>query len=155
MGATARRVVTGVDDEGRSCVVSDGPAPVAGGFVELWATDGPVEQPLPPGALAEAIEPPPGGTWWRLFTIPPVAEMRERLAGATVPGIDRDGFHTTATVDYVTVLEGEVTLVLDRAQIALRAGDCVIQRGTRHAWRNHGDVPVRMMAMMLSARAPR
>lgn len=153
MGATTRRVVTGVDGEGRSFVVSDGPAPFEGGFVQLWATDGPLEEPLPAGELAEALEPPPGGTWWRLFTIPPAGEMDARLAQSSVPGIDRDGFHTTATVDYVSVLDGDVTLVLERGSVDLHRGDCVVQRGTRHAWRNRSEHPARMMAIMVSARA--
>jgi len=44
--------------------------------------------------------------------------------------------------------------VLDRDQVDLHPGDCVIQRGTRHAWHNFGDRPVHMMSVMLSARAP-
>jgi quercetin dioxygenase-like cupin family protein len=154
MGTTTRRVVTGVDADGKSQVVEDGPAPVEGGTVELWATDGPLVEPLPDGPLAVSIEPPPGGTWWRLVSIPPVEQLKAGLASWDIPGIDRDGFHTTATVDYITVLDGDVTLVLDRDHIDLHAGDCVIQHGSRHAWHNHGDRPVHMMAVMLSARAP-
>jgi naringenin degradation protein FdeH len=154
MSATTRRVVTGVDDDGTSHVVEDGPAPVEGGFVQLWETDGPLQQPLPDGPLADSIEPAPGGTWWRLVSIPPVEKLKAGLASWNTPGIDRDGFHTTATVDYITVLDGDVTLVLDRDHVDLHPGDCVIQRGTRHAWHNFGDRPVHMMSVMLSARAP-
>ena len=32
-------------------------------------------------------------------------------------------------------------------------GDCVVQNGTRHAWRNHGSVPARL-AVFLDRRAP-
>jgi hypothetical protein len=47
--------------------------------------------------------------------------------------------HTTDSIDYVMVVSGEVTLDLDDGeQTVLRAGDVVIQNGTRHAWRNHG-----------------
>ena len=152
MVAATRRVVTGIDGDGRSYVVSDGPAPLEGGFAQLWSTDGPLHEPLPAGPLAEALEPSPGGSWWRTFAIPPDAQMRERLAGSGMAGIDREGFHTTATVDYVAVLEGDVTLVLDTDAVELHAGDCVVQRGTRHAWHNHGERPARMMAVMLSAR---
>ncbi|MFT3796020.1 cupin domain-containing protein [Flavobacterium sp.] len=44
--------------------------------------------------------------------------------------------HRTQTVDYGIVLEGELTMVLDRGETTLRAGDIVIQRGTNHAWAN-------------------
>jgi uncharacterized cupin superfamily protein len=73
-------------------------------------------------------------------------------AAATMEGIQADGFHTTQTVDYVMVLEGEIALELDTGEVTLRPGDCVVQRGTRHAWRNRSGKPVKMMAVMLSTR---
>ncbi|MBV8949515.1 MAG: cupin domain-containing protein [Actinobacteria bacterium] len=147
---SVRRVVTGIDDEGKSYIARDEPAPFAGGFFELWSTDGPVPEPLPQGDLVTGLEPPPGGTWWRVFSLPPEAEMKGRLAGA-VPGIDPDGFHTTASVDYVLVLDGDITLKLDRGSVDLHTGDCVVQRATRHAWANQSDRPTRMMVVMVSS----
>jgi len=48
--------------------------------------------------------------------------------------------HTTPTVDYGIVLQGEIVLELDAGhRTRLSAGDVVIQNGTRHAWRNLGD----------------
>jgi hypothetical protein len=41
--------------------------------------------------------------------------MREQMASATshMKGVEADGFHATATVDFVMVLEGEIALELD------------------------------------------
>jgi carboxymethylenebutenolidase len=40
---------------------------------------------------------------------------------------------------YGIVLSGEIDLELDaHTEIHLKAGDCIIQNGTRHAWRNRG-----------------
>ncbi len=47
----------------------------------------------------------------------------------------------TQTVDLCLVLDGEVTLVLDKEEVHLKAGDTVVQRGTNHAWSNHSDRP--------------
>jgi uncharacterized cupin superfamily protein len=55
------------------------------------------------------------------------------------PGIDKDGFHTTRTVDFDCLIEGEITLILDDEQVRLEPGDCVVQQATRHAWKNEGD----------------
>ena len=101
------------------------------------------------------LEPPAGGSAWRVFTVPPDAQMREAMASAAadMEGIEADGMHTTQTIDYVMVLEGEISLELDTGEVLLKPGDCVVQRGTRHAWRNRNDVPVRMAAVMLSTRA--
>ena len=37
---------------------------------------------------------------------------------------------------------------LEDGEVDLHAGDCVVQRRTNHAWRNRGDTPVRVMAIM-------
>ena len=50
--------------------------------------------------------------------------------------------HTTDTVDIDVVISGEVDLELDDgSEVHLRPGDCVIQNGTRHAWRNRTSEP--------------
>jgi quercetin dioxygenase-like cupin family protein len=49
----------------------------------------------------------------------------------------------------VLVLDGPVELVLDDESVIVEPGDCVIQRGTNHAWRNHGDGPVRLVTFMI------
>ena len=50
----------------------------------------------------------------------------------------------TPTLDFCLVLEGEITLVLDTAEVHLKAGDTVVQRGTNHAWSNRSDRPCRI-----------
>ena len=41
------------------------------------------------------------------------------------------------TIDYGVVVRGEMTLELDDGKIVhLRQGDCIVQNGTRHRWRN-------------------
>ena len=49
------------------------------------------------------------------------------------------------------VLDGEVSLELDTGEVLLEPGDCIVQRGTRHAWRNRSDKPVKMMARTAGA----
>ena len=50
---------------------------------------------------------------------------------------DHPGMHTTDTVDFDVILSGEVVLELDDgAEVLLKAGDCGLQNGTRHAWHN-------------------
>ena len=41
--------------------------------------------------------------------------------------------HRTESIDYGIVLEGEITLILDRGETTVRAGGIVIKRGTNHA----------------------
>ena len=151
-----RRVVTGVDDEGRSVFLSDGAAFGGDSWAEVWITDpaAGIDAVVDPRLGTGVLEPPTGGTAWRVFEVPPDAEMRAAMDDAVgvMEGIEADGFHTTRTIDYVMVLEGEIALELDTGEVTLGPGDCVVQRGTRHAWRNRSDRPVRMMAVMLSTR---
>jgi quercetin dioxygenase-like cupin family protein len=48
--------------------------------------------------------------------------------------------HTTDSVDIILVLAGEITLELDDgAEKVCRAGDIIVQNGTRHRWHNNTD----------------
>jgi naringenin degradation protein FdeH len=57
--------------------------------------------------------------------------------------------HRTESVDYGVVLEGEIVLVLDDSEVALRQGDVVIQRGTNHAWANRSGQVTRMLFILV------
>lgn len=58
--------------------------------------------------------------------------------------------HQTPMIDFITVISAEADLRLDKGQeMHLKPGDCVVQRGTIHAWRNRGSVPCVMSAVLL------
>ena len=153
-----RRVVTGIDEQGRSTFLSDGEAFGGDRWGEVWVTDPAkgLDAVVDPQDGMMVLEPPAGGTAWRVFEVPPDAQMREAMKHAVgqIEGIEADGFHATKTIDYVMVLEGEISLELDTGEVTLHPGDCVVQRGTRHAWRNRNDHPVKMVAVMVSTRTP-
>lgn len=143
-----RRIVTGHDEAGASCVISAGELPPSH-LIELWRTDR--NERFGSEPIGDfVLEPPARGSCWRIVEVPPDAVTREYFKQG-LPGHDAEGFHCTDTVDYVFILEGEITLELDSGAVALRAGDYVVQRGTRHAWRNRGPASVRMLCAMLSA----
>ncbi len=140
-----RRVVTGHDDRGKSVAIIDDIAANAtsrrpGHDSRLvWTTDG--ETPPNRGnedAGARNIGRPPSGrgTVFRVLELQPDQELE---------------MHRTATIDYVVMIEGSMNLVLDDSEIALRPGDCLVQRGTNHAWRNTGDGPCRFAAVLVDA----
>jgi mannose-6-phosphate isomerase-like protein (cupin superfamily) len=62
------------------------------------------------------------------------------------------GMHKTPSVDYIILLSGEITLVLDEGEVDLKPFDAVVQRGTNHAWVNRGSEPALLMAVLVSAR---
>jgi len=61
--------------------------------------------------------------------------------------------HTTHTVDYAILLDGELWLELDDGEtVHLSAGDIVVQQATRHGWRNKGEHPATIAFVMLGAK---
>ena len=170
-----RRVVTGVDEQGRSVVISDSAvspltARAVPGYAwhRLWSFDEPPVVPNDGRAMhAPAHFPPPDGVRFIVFTVPPRAtapagsadpeamrELEEKFPGrAAHMENDQTGLHTTATIDLIYILSGEVSLELDDGkEVHLRAGDTVVQNGVRHAWRNYSDHPCSLVACILGVR---
>ena len=157
-----RRVVTGQTPDGNAVVASDTEVePILGDvpgteFCKLWGAD---KVPMFPDdgspQPAAAFVPPPGGFRFGLFTVPPtaLAPSESRDAGATPRAANHPGMHVSDTIDLEYVMSGEVWLELgDGHEVHLRPGDAVVQNGARHAWRNKGTEPCRMLVCMLGAR---
>jgi len=132
-----RRLVTVDDANGRSRALADGPAPAVRtdparpGFSStlIWYTDRtPARIDTAPLQAPYRETPPPGGSLCRIVCFPP--ETPSALF-----------FQKAQTLDFCLVLEGEITLVLDLDEVHLKAGDTVVQRGTRHAWSNRSAKP--------------
>ena len=60
--------------------------------------------------------------------------------------------HKTETVDYIILLKGDVTLVLDEEEVNLKPFDVVVQRGTNHAWVNIGKEPALLIAVLIDSK---
>ena len=60
--------------------------------------------------------------------------------------------HTTSSIDYVVVLKGRVTLLLDADEVELSPFEVVVQRGTNHYWLNYGAEPAFLLGVLLDAR---
>ena len=171
-----RRVVTGHNAEGKSVIISDDPSPhvlaLPGvedfALTNLWVTDGsPADNAGYPDAACRSVvlEPPPGGTIFRVVEFPSDKSLGEHFdrkavfdamsaSGAMDPDASRHpGMHKTATVDYAIVLSGEIYAVMDEGETLLRAGDTLVQRGTNHAWRNRSETPC-LVAFILVSTSP-
>jgi quercetin dioxygenase-like cupin family protein len=171
LAAQARRVVTGVDSEGRSTVVADGFTPsrvAAPAFTicDVWQTPS-----LPLGLTTEPVDgevsiyPPEGGFVFKVCTFPPDSELdfegeEYQASLGALQGADTfidesavSGMHVHETLDIVTVVSGELHIVLETGETLLRQGDSVVVRGVVHSWRNKTDKPVVLTSLMMSAKA--
>ncbi|MBO9376381.1 cupin [Sphingomonas histidinilytica] len=172
-----RRIVTG-ERNGRSTVLSDGPVGNTHDFVHVpgfrttlaWKADAVPTLPhdgADPVATVTSMVPDPHGSCLIIVRFPPdsvmmAADFDGAAAGEEqmrfLPGLaesfdpDGSGMHRTLTVDYDIILDGELWLELDDGELRhLKAGDVVIQNGTRHAWRNRSDRPATMAAVLIGA----
>jgi len=167
-----RRIVTIDDSRGASHAIVDEPSPdvrtdpARPGYAStrVWVTT--ASPPTVPKQYRDALllpqmmEPPAHGSLCRIMTIPPDASWRGKVGASQVAtffqamGAPRAStfssraphpyMQKTRTLDFCLILEGEVTLVLDTEEVALKAGDTVVQRGTNHAWSNRSDTPCRI-----------
>ncbi len=172
--AAGRRIVTGLDPDGKSIVIADEPRPLTGREAVLWQTDtnpASLGEPIFTVASPYTLEPAPGGTAIRYFRLPPKSEIDalspEELEARAAQGfavqnashcrVDTSlhpGMHKTRTVDYVVVLSGQVSLVLERCTVDLHPFDVVIQRGANHAWVNRLDEPALLLGILVDAAWP-
>jgi hypothetical protein len=157
-----RRIVV-IDENDKSRALVDGPSPdvrtdpARPGFssTRIWVTERTpcrlknVRESLD---AAHTLEPPAGGSVCRIVTFPPDASWMGKVAAKEVqsyfaamgsPGastfsasVPHPYMQKTRTLDFCLVIEGEITLVLDTAEVHLKAGETVVQRGTNHAWSN-------------------
>ena len=173
-----RRIVTGEKD-GRSVFLSDSTVPNTHNYVTVpgfqtalaWAT--PLTPVLPfdgiePTTDIKSVVPDPFGTRMMIVQFPPdsifesqkfnpegaAQEYAKHLPGlAEAFDTDGSGMHRTDSVDYDVITSGELWLELDDGEVRhLKAGDIVIQNGTRHAWRNRSSQPATMVAVLVGAK---
>jgi hypothetical protein len=173
-----RRIITGHASDGKAVFLADESTPRSHDFEHVpgfaaalvWGT-----APLPsihngqqdPTSGMASWVPPVGGANLMVITFPPESATMNPLfdpaaAGAetvaVLPGLAEQfeaanpGMHTTDTIDYGVLLEGELWLELDDGKETLvRRHDIVIQQGTRHAWRNRSDKPATMVFVLVGA----
>ena len=170
-----RRIITGHNKHGKSIITMDGPPARSigedvGGLFELWNTDGNDVNSSDDIDRADEdiiLSPTDGGTKFRYFQINPLPEgvpeaMMQEIAadafekiGAAHHRIDTSkhpAMHKTDTVDYIILLKGDVTLILDEEEIDLKPFDVVVQRGTNHAWVNNGNDPALLIAVLVDSK---
>jgi hypothetical protein len=168
-----RRVVTGHNAEGRSCFVIDAEAsavkemPSMPGLAltDLWVTNSAPADNTGDVDTADrdvVLEPPSGGTLFRIVEFPPDSAWRgdadskqafEAIgAGHATDDSNADPMmHKTATVDYLTILKGEIWAIVDEGEVCLKQGDVMVQRGTNHSWSVRTEEPCLVGVVLVSA----
>jgi quercetin dioxygenase-like cupin family protein len=150
MAFETRRIVTAHATNGKSTVGSDsvirsqpGSMQPAVSVANLW-----INETLPPAldgqdptAKPFPMLPSNAGAVFRILELQP----------GTAPHM-----HKTATIDYVVVTEGVLTMLLeDGTELTLKPHDVLVQRATVHGWANRSDKPCRFATVVIDASTAR
>jgi mannose-6-phosphate isomerase-like protein (cupin superfamily) len=173
LSESVRRVVTVNDKTGKAVVLFDGANPHRRERAHktitslMWVTD---QTPADMAGSADraareiGIQPPPGGSIFRVVEFPPTPPEVEKLdpsfmhsqIGGDAPKKGRPPrhplMHRTRSVDYAIIMQGEIDMLLDDSEIHMKAGDVLIQQGTNHAWVNRGKEPCRIAFILIDAK---
>lgn len=155
-----RRVVTGHNDSGNAVVKTDEVLSAVGRGVgalvtgcEIWSTD---RMPVDNSAEAESSQ--RAGFVYTDRNAELKSNNYVRTGGGVLLRIDEfqaghpPHRHRTATLDYGIVMSGEIDLDLENDEVVhLKAGDIVVERGTKHNWMNRSAAPCVILAVMIDA----
>jgi quercetin dioxygenase-like cupin family protein len=146
MALRVRRVITGHDGKGQAIVKIDEVAKhlftgrPGATACNIWTTEGfPVDNDGAEDAgQRKAGTTLPNGTIFRMIEFAPGVAARN---------------HRTDSIDYITVISGEIDMELDDSTVHLQAGDVMVQRGTIHNWVNRGTAPCVLTVVLIDARS--
>jgi mannose-6-phosphate isomerase-like protein (cupin superfamily) len=167
-----RRFVTGHNAAGKAIVMLNDYAPnvteIKGwpglGVTEVWVTD---EMPVDNhGAKDRSLrpmrhDPTPSGTIFRVVEIPPEGKMDPEVAFGHLGSHNKPSatdsakhptMHKTNSIDYLVVISGSMHMLMEEGEVELHAGDCIVQRGTNHAWVNRSGKPCLLAAVLIDAK---
>lgn len=145
MATGPRRIVNGLDADGRSTIIIDDRREIdypGGQFVWRCRTSpadnsGNVDAgagPFDPSCIHDRE-----GSSFAIFHFKPE------------DGLMGPGMHATDTIDYVVVLKGRIEFHCETGKVELAAGDVLVDRGVSHGWRAIGDEPAMTAVIMVPA----
>ncbi|CCL99041.1 uncharacterized protein FIBRA_01050 [Fibroporia radiculosa] len=150
---SARRVVTGHDQDGKSCVrhkddlvLNEGP-----GFPGVWVCSAWSTSSVPTNdnnTDLEGLSRPVEGDFGIVMHNGTNLITTDLAPGATAM------MHQTTSLDYNILVSGTLVLELtDGTEVTFSTpGDVIVQRGTNHAWKNPGPTWTRWASVLVSAK---
>ena len=174
---TVRRIVTGVNADGRARIVSDtqvepklAPSLPNVGLHYIWGADHKETVPTDGSESPWTGHFPPTDGYRVIISHvspglagrdAPLTAQEQAESAAKFPGLHDSfdesdaGMHVSVTVDVGVILSGLIDLELDDGHVVhLKTGDVVIQNGTRHKWSNAGDSQATIAFILLGAHGP-
>lgn len=171
-----KRVVVDINKDGKSFIQTEKATSVIKkpGFFhrgDLWCTkEMPVDNTIPGDRSQDLVtrDPFPCGVNFRALMMYPetgddkeqrIAENKDlhrRVQQKHMPSEEdyqrHPSMHRTDTVDFISVVSGEMYLMTDLDEVLMKPGDSVVIRGVNHAWSNRGTEPCLTIGGMVDAK---
>lgn len=149
MAIKMRRVVTGLNAEGRSRVLFDSMTEGLAGsssddmasYCILWKSE-----------EATASNEGDADQSHGQFDLDMISRNGSNFVAFEVaPGADPPLMHATNSLDYLIVLRGRIQMTLETETVALGVGDIIVDRGVLHGWTVIGDEPALLVGVTVKA----
>jgi mannose-6-phosphate isomerase-like protein (cupin superfamily) len=152
-----RRFVTGHNAAGKAIVMIDDHAPNATeikgwpglGVTEVWVND---EMPVA-GTIFRVVEIPPENAGTKIDPDAAFGHLGSTNKPSAKDSSKHPTMHKTNSIDYLVVISGSMHMMMEEGEVELHAGDCIVQRGTNHAWVNRSGKPCLLAAVLIDAKA--
>jgi len=107
-------------------------------------------QPCKNGSVFRVAEYPPDSIRFAKF------HRARHLAETGAPHAAQEksrhpGMHKTNSIDYAIVLSEKIYALMEDGEVLIKQGDCLVQRGTNHAWSNRTDKPCLVAFVLIDA----
>lgn len=172
--ADLKRYVVGLNETGRSAIVDTGipnqqEKPDFFWRATLWKTretpvdntipgdrsldGGAARSPYPNGMLVRCLElwPDPDPDTARQMFADTNLMVEQKHTPTEADSKRSPTMHKTDTLDVISVIRGEIYLILDDEEVLMQPGDTVIIKGTNHGWSNRSTQPCLLIGTMTDA----
>jgi len=126
-----RCYVSGLDAEGRSAILREEEIGSAQSTAESW---GPLAWSTAEAPADNEAFPDPG----LVLNMDLIHSRASCFFFVRTPPGSRSEMHATDTIDYITMISGELTFGVETGEVTLSQGDLLVDRGILHYWYNGG-----------------
>jgi mannose-6-phosphate isomerase-like protein (cupin superfamily) len=108
--------------------------------------------PTPSGTIFRVVEIPPESAGTKIDTSATFGQLGSTHQPSAADSAKHPTMHKTDSIDYLVVISGSMHMLMEEGEVELHAGDCIVQRGTNHAWVNRSGKPCVLAAVLIDGK---
>jgi mannose-6-phosphate isomerase-like protein (cupin superfamily) len=108
--------------------------------------------PTRSGTIFRVVEIPPESAGTKIDPDAAFGQLGSTNKPSATDSARHPTMHKTNSIDYLVVISGSMHMLMEEGEVELHAGDCIVQRGTNHAWVNRSGKPCLLAAVLIDAK---